>query len=362
MSKYTVAHTKESIPDGISSDLEPELLELDVEETNRQWATVMFPRLVCKVNIYQDRIICSQDGREFSFPANPQSSQGLQKLFLMMDGTRSIGELQQICAPKNPEAINTIVRDLDERGLVDDAAPLQVNSGIETLLELEELTRELLGQSVEENLLWQLINPTSPKPPIGVLYGFAIEHYHLFSRRCCFQSPVLSFPASTKVRQSIDEFYSQAYGQDGLLMSALNAIGISGEELTDTMPLPETMAMCNGLTFWANYDQLFYLSILGVLADSTFKNFELYLAASEWLELNPGFIEPIRKLVNTKLKNQQGTFSHHIFENIPHIDRETRQRFEQQTHLFVEMYHNFYRAIARYYSSAPNLLRRVSVI
>ncbi len=362
MSKNTAPNTKENIPDSISSNLELELLELGFEETNQQCPTMLFPRLVCKVNIYKDRIILSQDGREFGFPADAQSGKALQKLFSMMDGTRSIDELQQICSPNNPEVINTIVRDLDNQGLLDDVVALQTSSGIDALSELEELTCELLDQSVEKNLFWQLINPTAPKPPTGVLYGFAIEYYHFFSRRCCFQSPILSFPASAQVRQSIDGFYSQAYGQDQLLMEALNAIGISREELTDTMALPETMAMCNGLAFWANYEPLFFLSTLGVLVDSTLKNFELYLAASEWLELEPGFIEPIRKLVNTKLKNERGNLSHCIFQEIPHIDRETRQRFRQQTYLFVEMYNNFYTAIGRHYSSTPELLRRVSVI
>ncbi len=359
MSKYTAPNTKENIPDNISSNLELELLESGIEEINRQCPKILFPRLVCKVNIYKDRIIFSQDGREFGFSTNVQSGKALQQLFSMMDGTKSIGELQQIFAPQNLEAINTIVRDLDDQGLLDDIVSLQTNSGIEALSELEELTRELLDQSVEKNLFWQLINPTAPKPPIEVLYGFAIEYYHFFSQRWCFQSPILSFPASAQVRQLIDEFYSQAYGQDRLLMEALNAIGIRSEELAHTMPLPETMAMYNGLAFWANYDQLFFLSILGILADSTFKNFELYLAASEWLELDPGFIEPIRKLANTKLKNKQGNFSRCIFQAIPHIDQETRQRFEQQTHLFIEMYNNFYTAIGRYYSSSSEVLRRV---
>lgn len=360
MSKYA----QENSPSSISSTLKKELLELSVEEIDmdRQCSTMLFPRLVCKINVYQDKIILSQNGREFSFPVNAQSGKALQKLFAMMDGTRSMGELQRICTPENPEAINAIVRDLDNWGLLDDVAPLQIDSGINALLELEELTSELIDQSVEKNLFWQLINPTAPKPPIQVLYGFAIEYYHFLSRRCCFQSPILSFPVSAQVRQSINQVYSQAYGQDQLLMEALNAIGISREELANTMPLPETMAMCNGLGFWANYEPIFYLSTLGVLSDSIFKNFELYLAAIEWLELEPDFVEPIRKLVNTKLENEWGNFSRSIFQEIPHIDRETRQRFRQQTHLFLEMYHNFYTAIGRYYSSAPSLLRRVEVI
>ena len=348
MSKY-------GTPDrNITSDLGVEMLDVDIEQTNQQCSTVMFPRLACKVNIYQDRIIFSRDGREFGFYADLQSGQALQKLLLMMDGSRSIAELQQICAPNNPQTINTIVRDLEKQRLLDDVVPLKGNSGTDTLGEIEELSRELLDQSIAENLI-------TTKTPINILYGFAIEHYHLLSRKDYFQSPVLGFQASTKVRQLLDEFYSQAYGQDRLLMEALNAIGITSENIIETIPLPETMAMCNGLAFWANYDPLFFFITLGFLADNILKNFELYLVALHRLELNPDFIEPIEKLVNIKLKNKHN-ISHCIFEEIPYIDRETRQRFRQQTYLFLEIYNNFYTAIVQHYSSCPDVLRRVSVI
>ena len=362
MSKHTIPNIKESPVGSVTSDLEPALHNQGVQGRDRQSQPVLRPRLACKVNTYSDRIILSQDGRDFDFQINGQSGEALEKLFSMMDGTRSLSELQQRFSPNDTEVINTIVRNLDEQGLLDDVAQLRVHSGIDTLLELEDLTDELLDKSVEENPFWKLIKSTAPELPINVLYGFAIENYHFFFRKCCFQSPVLGFQSSTKVRQLLNELYCQEYGQDELAMEALNVIGISHEELTDTMPLPETMAMCNGLAFWANFEPLFFLSTLGVLADRTFKNFKLYLTACERLELDSRFIDSIRQLVNTKLKREQENLTRRIFQEIPHIDRETRQRFRGQTYLFIEMYNNFHRAIGHHYSSAPHLLRRVSAI
>jgi hypothetical protein len=362
MSKHTIPNIKESPVGSVTSKLEPQLHNQGFKGTDAQSQPVLRPRLACKVNIYSERLILSQDGRDFEFQINGQSGEALQKLFSMMDGTKSLSELQQRFSPHNPEVINTIVGNLDEQGLLDDVAQLRVHSGIDTLLELEDLTHELLHKKVEENPFWKLINSPAPELPINVLYGFAIENYHFFSRKCCFQSPVLGFQSSTKVRQLLNQLYSQEYGQDELLMEALNVIGISPEELTDIMPLPETMAICNGLAFWAHFEPLFFLSTLGVLAEMTFKNFQLYLTACERLELDSRFIEPMRQLADTKLKREQENLSRRIFQEIPHIDRETRQRFRGQTYLFIEMYDNFYRAIGHHYSGATKLLRRVSAI
>lgn len=363
MSKYTIPDINKDGIGSINLDLKPEFNNQGVQGRNQQHPLVLRPRLACKVNIYKEQIILSQDGRDFGFQINGKSGEKLHKLFSMMDGTRSMSELQQIFSPNNPEFINTIVRNLDEHGLLDDVAQFQVHSSIDTLLRLEDLTNELLDKSVDENPFCKLIIKSNTSDlSINVLYGFAIENYHFFSRKCYFDSPVLGFQSSTKVRQLMNELYCREYGQDSLLLEALNAIGISREELTETMPLPETMAMCNGLTYWANFEPLFFFSTLGMLAGQTLKNFESYLKACERVELDSSFIDPIRQLVNIKLKSEQENITRRIFQEILHIDKETRQRFMGQTYLLIEMYNNFHTAIWNHYSSTSNLLRRLSAI
>lgn len=362
MSKYTIPDIKKDPRGSVTSDLEPKLSNQGFQGRNQQLPPVMRPRIACKVNIYKEQIILSQDGRDFCFQINGRTRETLQKLFSMMDGTRTISELEQIFFPNNPGAINTILRHLDEQCLLDDAAELRIHSGSGTLLQLETLINELLDDRINKNEFTNKINSTISDLPINVLYGFVIEQYHFLSQKCYFVSPVLGFQSLKNVRQLINELYCREYGQDELLIEALNAIGISREELAETMPLPETMAMCNGLTYWANFEPLFFFSTLGVLADQTLKNFEIYLKACERFELGDRFIDPIRQLVTTKLRNEQENLTRRIFQEIVHIDKETQQRFRGQTYLFIEMYNNLHTAIWKHYSSTSNLLRRVSAI
>lgn len=362
MSKYTIPDIKKEPRGSVTSGLEPELSNQGFQGKNQQTPPVLRPRIACKVNIYKEQIILSQDGRDFGFQINERARETLQKLFLMMDGTRTISELEQIFSPNHPGAINTIVSHLDEQGLLDDATQLSIHSGIETLLTLESLINELFNNSINKNQFKNRINFATSDLPIKVVYGFVIEQYHFFSRKGYLFSPVLGFQSSKNVRQLMNELYCREYGQDELLIEALNAIGISREELAETMPLPETMALCNGLTYWANFEPLFFFSTLGVLADQTLNNFEIYLKACERFELGDRFMDPIRQLVTTKLKSEQENLTRRIFQEIVHIDKETKQRFRGQTYLFIEMYNNFHTAIWKHYSSTSNLLRRVSAI
>ncbi|AOX03844.1 hypothetical protein BJP34_34370 [Moorena producens PAL-8-15-08-1] len=360
-----------------------------IDGKSKQSLTINYPKLACNVNIYPDQIVFYRDGQYFGFETSGLSAETLQTLFVMMDGTRSIEELQELFAPDNPEVIQSILQGLEEQALLDDATPFKVHSGIDTLLELEDFTNDLLENTVEGNLFWKPItsdpvvrygsgcantgdceNHGEPVPnapygselPITVLYGFGIEHYHLSCHRWNWDFPVLGCQNYRKVQQLINQLYSQEYGQDQLWLKALNGIGISDQDLKDAIALPETVAIGNALAYWANSEPLVLLSTLGVLKRQAYHHLASYLAACERVNLESGFIDPIRELVNRNLTGESENLIHRIFQDIAHVDQQTRQRLGDQIYLFIEMYNNFYRAIWNYYSCTSDLLRRVSAL
>ncbi|AFY52802.1 hypothetical protein Riv7116_0194 [Rivularia sp. PCC 7116] len=320
-----------------------------------------YPKLAASVNQYQNQIIFSQQGRDFAFQVNSQSEKALHKVLTMMDGKNSLTKLQQTFSPSNPEAINTLLRYLDDKKLLDDADDIKINSGLDVLLELENLSYELVKNKSTQNQLI-LIAPDISNLSINIIYGFAIEAYHLLAHQAYIDASSLSFQGSTVIRQLINQLYCQEYGQDKFLIEALNSIGIDNEDLIDTMPLPQTTAMCNSLAYWASFDTLFYFSILGFLANQNLTNFTYYLQACESLKVNYSFIESIQNLVNHFQKSKLDNISHKIFQQISHIDEQTKQRLQRQVYLFIETYTNYHNTIFYYYSSSTSLLRRVSDI
>lgn len=320
----------------------------------------LYPKLAASVNQYQDKIIFSQKGRDFAFQVNSRTVKALQKVLTMMDGTNSLTKLQETFSPSNPEAINTLLRYLDDKKLLDDADDIKINSGLDVLVELENLSHELLKQKSNENKLTFTI-PDISNLSTNVIYGFAIEAYHLLAHQAYIDASILSFPGSTEIRQLINQRYSKEYGQEKYLIEALNSIGINNEDLIDIIPLPQTMAMCNSLAYWASFDSLFYFSILGFLASQNLTNFTYYLQACN-LKVNSNFIESIQNLINHFRNSNIDNISYQIFQQISHIDEQTKQRFRRQNYLFIDICISYYQAIFDYYSSNNNLLRRVSDI
>lgn len=343
MSKQTISQLQEDNRLKITS------AEEEFPGKNQPYYPLFRPRLACQVNIHEDYIILSRNSRDFAYQTSSRSSESLQQLFFLMDGTRNLEELQQIFSPNHPEVVETIIHSLAEQGLLDNATQLWVNSGSDALEELDNLTQDFLTKSFDSNPLWKSLKSTDSNLPVNILYGFALEQYQLLSRKSFFYAPVLSYPCSGKIRQLIDELYHQESAQEKLLLEALNIIGISDRELIDTIPLSETMAMCHALAYWANSEPLFCCYVLGIIKARETYNWQAYTEAFERAQLETEFLTPIRKLTRLNLENKQKNLNHLLWQEMLHLDEKTKQRFSGQIYLFIEIYNNFYTSIWNYY-------------
>ncbi|CDG99572.1 hypothetical protein, partial [Xenorhabdus bovienii] len=143
-------------------------------------------------------------------------------------------------------------------------------SGDEAIFLIEDLQAKLLYSTLYKNKFWTAMQSPNNVPE-KVYYGMAIENYHFLFRESWFDSPVLSFLPSTKSRLIMNGFYGEEYGHDELILNALNHIDIERSDISETLPLPETLALCNALAFWSANDPLFFFSTMGILEGKDIK-------------------------------------------------------------------------------------------
>ncbi len=316
------------------------------------------PRLACKVTTRGDEIVLARDGLEFAIEPEGSSAEELRGFLSRLDGTRKLEDIEGSLDASQRRRLAMVLEDLDRHGLLDDVGAVHVRSGAQVLLELEDLANELMEKSINRNVFWTSILGEPGNCPKSAFYGLAIENYHFLFRESLFDSPVLPFVASAKARNLINEFYCSEYGHDELVLRALNAIGISREEAQDAMPLPETLALCNALSYWAANDPLFFFATLGVLEGKD-PEVDLFIEACEKNELPPEFIGPMRQHSDINRKAEHGNLTRLIFAEIPFVDDETTARMRRQMRLFIEMYDDFYSAIWNFYAPRTDLVRRM---
>ena len=315
---------------------------------------IQYPRLKCQVSFYSDGIVLSKS----SYHYHLQNQAGLQKLLLMMDGTHQIQDLQQLFSPSSPEIIQTLIQQLAIQGFIEEGHTKTVDFRQNSILKWEELFIETLSKKLQQ----QPLQPLAASPPSNLIYGFALEHYHLFNHQSDVYAPLLHLQNTSKVRQSINRFYCEINEQDELLFQGLQGLGIDRDDLLSTLPLPETLAFCHALSFWANSDPLFCLSLLAVWEIQQIQVWKSYLELLENHEVDSLFLATIQQLIRVKCKAQPERFKHLIISELSPFEDSTLGRFQRQIHLFVELYQNFYTAIGRFYQTSPSLLRLITAI
>jgi len=277
-----------------------------------------------------------------------------------MDGTATVEDLAARTGV-DVDAVRALVAELDRACLLGHERVAADRTGTEALLELEDLAARLLHETLYRNVYWQAVHASGEPVPEKVLHGTAIENYHFLYRESWFDSPVLSYPYSRAARVLMNDFYCEEIGHDELLLRGISTLGISRDDLYDTVPLPETMALCNALSWWARYDPLFFFTTLGILEGKDLQ-VDSYLAACDRQGLDPAFVKPIRAHADINLKGEHGNLTRQVFAEIPAVSEAELARMCGLTHVFVEMYDAFYAGIWRYYSQADApLLRRLPV-
>jgi hypothetical protein len=234
-------------------------------------------------------------------------------------------------------------------------------SGSQALLALEDVCNRLLFERLYRNVFWEHMLDPKADIPLPVFYGMCIENYHFLFREAWFDAPVLSLASNTRVRVLLNEFFHEEYAHDELLLKSLESLGLTREAIFRTPPLRQTMALCNGLSFWARYDPILFCATLGILEGRDIA-VDSFVLAAERRGLPESFIGPMRTHANINKGGEHGALTRRIFAEFPALPRDTVARVTRDLHLFVQLYDDFYTGIWNHYSdpSLPGLARPVT--
>ena len=141
-----------------------------------------------------DQVVVDRDGVELVLDVEGMTAEEVQGLLARMDGATPTKDLA--ATELDEEAVNGFLAALDQHALVDDASRPQARSGLDVLLELEDLSAGLERGIMYRNEFWAALRDTPQSVNPAVFYGFTIENYHFLHRESYFDSPVLSYQAS----------------------------------------------------------------------------------------------------------------------------------------------------------------------
>ncbi|MCF5495888.1 hypothetical protein GIV81_25835 [Pseudomonas syringae] len=233
-------------------------------------------------------------------------------------------------------------------------------TGDEAILIIEDLQADLLHKTLYANRFWRGMQ-TPESVPENVYYGMAIENFNFLYRESWFDSPVLNYVASEKARLKMNEFYGEEYGHDELIFQALSTLGITQQQIRESVPLPETLALCNALAYWAATDPLFFFTTMGILEGKDIEVDSYIIAMQASGKIKDEFIAPILAHANINIGAEHGVLTRELFAEIPVVTADQLRSMKSNTHIFVELYDNFHSAVWDFYSTTHTLLRPVNL-
>jgi hypothetical protein len=276
------------------------------------------------------------------------------------DGSRTLAQVSALNTALEPQAISEFLDTLAHSNLAyrTDSGEHYL-SGDEAILIIEDLQAELLHKTLYANKFWQALQ-TPTEVPANVYYGMAIENFNFLYRESWFDSPVLNYVASEKARLKMNEFYGEEYGHDELIFKALATLGITAEQIRASVPLPETLALCNALAYWAATDPLFFFTTMGILEGKDIEVDSYIIAMQQSGKISDAFIAPILAHANINIGAEHGVLTRELFAEIPVVTLEQLNGMKANTHVFVELYDDFHTAVWEHYANTDTLLRSVN--
>lgn len=231
---------------------------------------------------------------------------------------------------------------------------------LDALFEIERDINQLVSRKIQRNRFWSAMVTAPRAVPKKVFIGTVIENYHFLRHEPYFDGPALTIPGNRAAQDLFNEFYCDEYGHDKMLEKALFAIQIRPEELREVVPLPETAALINTLSYWARYERNTFFATVGVL-EGRERKLDSFITACVAKRMPREFVKPVRAHALINVRSEHGGLSRLLFRELGDLPSEAVQRVRRHIPLFIELYNAFYEAIWDYYSSDRKpLLRTVS--
>ena len=331
-----------------------------MEDSDRSGSHDLHPKLNGQIDTNRFGVTLCGPHSTLDLKADGLSAAQLARFLRGLDGSRPMSAVLADAAEFMPESVHELLGTLELHGVLDNAQAVDGVSGLEAILEIERVTDGLARRQLHTNVFWRhcLAAQSMEMFPRQVALGLILENYHFLVRESYFDAPVLSYVANAKVRLAMNAFYAEEYGHDELLMKSLVAAGYQRGDIETTLPLPATMALCNALAYWSHFDPLFFFTTLGLLEGQGLER-DSFIDCCARVGLEASVLEPVRAHASINQKAGHGNLTRELFAAIPIVDRSTLARLRAQTHLFVELYDQFYANVWEHYLKSPELLRKL---
>jgi pyrroloquinoline quinone (PQQ) biosynthesis protein C len=203
----------------------------------------------------------------------------------------------------------------------------------------------------------------SGKGSARLFAGWLIELYH-YTKNANRHMPLSCAHAHEKqIKLMRARHYAEEWNHYHYFVKSLKALGYTEKQITESVPLPMTLALSNFMRQAAREDVLAYSICSAVLEGTTTerKTFNPYYDRSAELYGIPReAIQPIYAHLDLDIQYQHSDLFHDILSTVPSMTRERAARVLDYGHQLVEHIWQWTENIERYYDDPANPFPRAA--
>ncbi|WP_038224297.1 iron-containing redox enzyme family protein [Xenorhabdus bovienii] len=195
--------------------------------------------------------------------------------------------------PQINEEIDEIIEQLDNHYLLTEShfePIIDTLSGEQFSRQLQRYTRAWHAKLGTSALFSAMREGTFTR---SQLIGFAIEYYHIVKMAPSIIAPAMSHKVPEPIFQGIKNLFLEEHDHETMLLEALEAIGIDGNKVKHTTPLPATFSVYCTLGTFARQHLLSFISALFLFEEPYPEFNDAFISSCQKVGLPDAFWKPI---------------------------------------------------------------------
>ncbi|RMB35761.1 heme oxygenase-like protein [Sphingomonas sp. PP-F2F-G114-C0414] len=168
------------------------------------------------------------------------------------------------------------------------------------------------------------------------LIGYALEYFYIVKAAPGLIGPALATARTSRERDLLQGFLKSELGHDAFLARALEAVGLTPEELEAHQPLPTTFALCAALGVYARQHPLSFKAVLFLFEVAQVAFVDAFDDRCRELDLPAAFYLPLRDHADLNADYEHADISRDLMALEGVVDREAAVVVKRNVALMIE--------------------------
>lgn len=168
------------------------------------------------------------------------------------------------------------------------------------------------------------------------LIGYALEYFYIVKAAPGLIGPALATARTPRERDLLQGFLKSELGHDAFLARALEAVGLTPDELEAHQPLPTTFALCAALGVYARQHPLSFKAVLFLFEVAQVAFVDAFDDRCRELDLPAAFYLPLRDHADLNADYEHADISRDLMALEGVVDREAAVVVKRNVALMIE--------------------------